>query len=213
MKEDLSKEEIRKKLIHGLSNYMGNISDVTIKHCLGEIPKITCTVTIPDFIVHPDVEKRIGDYRRSPLETLIENERFGLNVYDYYSYNDWVTTMKTYNAINKDGIKKVHFSGPVTAVIWGDGSKTIVRCDEDEFDPEKGLAMAIAKHFLGTNKSKGNYYNVFEKWLPKDTKLPELSLPQEPIGVTMRKALNNALDSLAFDFKIKETDSDETDNS
>lgn len=49
------------------------------------------------------------------------------------------------------------------------GTKTIVKCDdEDDFDPEKGLAMAIAKHYLGTNDSKSNYYNVFKKWLPEE---------------------------------------------
>ena len=35
----------------------------------------------------------------------------------------------------------------------------------DEFDPEKGLAMAIAKKALGNNY---NYYNKFKKWLPKE---------------------------------------------
>lgn len=28
--------------------------------------------------------------------------------------------------------------------------------------------MAIAKHYLGTNESKGNYYDVFRKWLPEE---------------------------------------------
>lgn len=66
------------------------------------------------------------------------------------------------------GIKTVHFSGPVTAVIWEDKTKTIVRCkDNDMVDYEKGLAMAIAKKALGTNKSGSNYYDIFKKWLPK----------------------------------------------
>ena len=65
-------------------------------------------------------------------------------------------------------IKNVHFSGPVTAVIWEDGTKTIVRCQEGNvLDPEKGLAMAIAKKALGTNKSGSNYYDIFKKYLPK----------------------------------------------
>ncbi|MBR5862174.1 MAG: hypothetical protein IKZ08_02480 [Bacteroidales bacterium] len=65
-------------------------------------------------------------------------------------------------------IKCVHFSGPCTVVIWNDDSKTIVRCGEnDVMDPEKGLAMAIAKKVLGTNKTGSNYYSVFKKWLPK----------------------------------------------
>lgn len=67
-------------------------------------------------------------------------------------------------------IKAVHFSGPVTVVIWDDGTKTMVRCNAENFDHEKGLAMAIAKKFLGTNKSGSNYYDIFKKWLPEDEK-------------------------------------------
>lgn len=65
------------------------------------------------------------------------------------------------------GIKAVHFSGPVTVVIWEDKTKTIVRCkDGDMIDYEKGFAMAIAKKALGTNPSGSNYYDVFKKYLP-----------------------------------------------
>ena len=66
------------------------------------------------------------------------------------------------------GIKNVIFSGPCTIVLWEDGTKTVVRCEKDVLDPEKGLAMAIAKKALGTNKSGSNYYDIFKKWLPKD---------------------------------------------
>lgn len=63
-------------------------------------------------------------------------------------------------------IKKVHFNNPVTVVLWEDGTKTIVRAGENEvYDPEKGLAMAIAKKAL---RNQGNYYNVFKKWLPEE---------------------------------------------
>lgn len=62
-------------------------------------------------------------------------------------------------------IKRVIFSGPCTIVIWEDGTKTIVRCQNEEFDPEKGLAMAFAKKLFG---NKGKYYDNFKKWLPKE---------------------------------------------
>lgn len=63
-------------------------------------------------------------------------------------------------------IKKVIFNYPATIVIWQDGSKTVVKCQEgDVYDPEKGLAMAISKKALG---NKGNYCNEFKKWLPED---------------------------------------------
>ena len=52
--------------------------------------------------------------------------------------------------IRKPVIKKVIFNDPATIVIWDDETKTVVKCCEgDEFDPEKGLAMAISKKVLG----------------------------------------------------------------
>lgn len=61
-------------------------------------------------------------------------------------------------------ISKVVFNDPATIIIWSDGVKTVVKCgDRDQFDPEKGLAMAIAKRVLG---NQGNYYNELKKWLP-----------------------------------------------
>lgn len=63
------------------------------------------------------------------------------------------------------GIKKVYFNDPATVVIWRDGSKTIVRAENEEYDPEKGLAMAICKKIMG---NKGNYYETFKKWIPEN---------------------------------------------
>lgn len=60
-------------------------------------------------------------------------------------------------------IKKVHFNPPATVVLWADGTKTVVKTQEGEdFDPEKGLAMAIAKKSMG---NQGNYYNEIKKWV------------------------------------------------
>ena len=62
-------------------------------------------------------------------------------------------------------IKNVIFNPPATIVLWADGTKTVVKCHgEDEYDPEKGLAMAISKKMLS---NKYEYYNVFKKWLKK----------------------------------------------
>ena len=70
---------------------------------------------------------------------------------------------------NSMKIKHVHFSGPCTVVIWEDGTKTMVRANNEVFDHEKGLAMAIAKKALGTNENRSNYYDEFKKWIPKET--------------------------------------------
>lgn len=58
-------------------------------------------------------------------------------------------------------IKKVIFNNPATIVFWADGTKTVVKAENEEFDPEKGLAMAIAKKALG---NKGNYFNKIKEW-------------------------------------------------
>lgn len=58
-------------------------------------------------------------------------------------------------------IKKVIFNDPATIVMWTDGTKTVVKAQDEGFDPEKGLAMAITKKALG---NKGNYFDEIKKW-------------------------------------------------
>ena len=62
-------------------------------------------------------------------------------------------------------IKSVIYNRPATIVFWEDGTKTVVKCENEEYDPEKGLAMAIAKKALGNNY---HYYDIFKKWLPDE---------------------------------------------
>ena len=69
-----------------------------------------------------------------------------------------------FNAIGKYKIRKVIFNDPATIILWTDGTKTVVKAENEPFDPEKGMAMAIAKKFLGNNHA---YYNQFKRWLPK----------------------------------------------
>lgn len=83
-----------------------------------------------------------------------------------YAAND-ISTIKTlYNKIynlEQKHIENVIFNDPATIVFWNDGTKTVVKVQNEKFDPEKGLAMAIAKKYFGNH---GNYYNEFKKWLP-----------------------------------------------
>lgn len=93
--------------------------------------------------------------------------------YDVASIKDAINT--TYgiggsvSSENYFKIKKVIYNDPATIVFWNDGSKTVVKvCEDDEYDPEKGLAMAISKKALG---NKGEYYETFKKFLPKEDNL------------------------------------------
>jgi hypothetical protein len=59
-------------------------------------------------------------------------------------------------------IEKVIYNNPATVVYWSDKTKTVVKCQPgDEFDNERGLALAISKKFFG---NKGNFNNQFKKW-------------------------------------------------
>lgn len=63
--------------------------------------------------------------------------------------------------LNNPKPKKVMFNGPATIVDWTDDTKTIVKCmDGEEFDPEKGLAMAICKRLYGKD-----FHRVFRETL------------------------------------------------
>jgi hypothetical protein len=48
----------------------------------------------------------------------------------------------------------VIFQGTHTVVIWDDGERTVVNCFDEDFDKEKGLAMALVKRF--TNRAEFN---------------------------------------------------------
>lgn len=83
----------------------------------------------------------------------------------YYIRNDAEPTVKITPCLSHT-IKNVIFNDPATIVFWGDGTKTVVKCGEDDiFDPEKGLAIAIAKKSFG---NQGNYYNEIKKWVAKE---------------------------------------------
>lgn len=77
--------------------------------------------------------------------------------------------MTTYNPTRKDSInegklqiKDVILNPPATIVFWSDGSKTVVKAENEIYDPEKGLAMALAKRALG---NQGNYFETFKKYV------------------------------------------------
>ncbi|MBR5299043.1 MAG: hypothetical protein IKU36_02200 [Bacteroidales bacterium] len=65
----------------------------------------------------------------------------------------------------KPTIKNVIFNDPATIIMWSDGTKTVVKCGENDiFDPEKGVAMACMKKLLGTNKTGSNYLDKVQEY-------------------------------------------------
>lgn len=67
-------------------------------------------------------------------------------------------------------IEKIHISGPCTVIIWSDKTKTMVRLQDGEsYDEEKAVYAAIAKKFIGTNKSKSNWLDIIRKKMPDES--------------------------------------------
>lgn len=86
----------------------------------------------------------------------------------------------------------VIYHEPATIVKWSDGSKTVVKCGENDiYDPEKGLAMCIAKKTLGNN---GNYYELFKKWLPKEPEVESISMDNKDITFNLDLDPNSIVD-------------------
>lgn len=114
-----------------------------------------------------------------------------------FPFREYVFTDEEYSKIvetehNIRGrIKNVKFNPPATIVFWTDNTKTVVKCNGEDYDPEKGLAMCICKKVLG---NKGNYYEVFKKWLPKE----------DDSDVVQR--VLRSIESQTFEFNLKPID-------
>lgn len=140
------------------------------------------TVDIPVKIT--EVESDSSGYR-SPMTTfkcLVVNDdqiKHHLNsIYGapksetaFYSAADVRSTMAAYAEMRdrkRFVIDRVIFSNPATIVIWADGTKTVVKCQEgDVYSKETGLALCIAKKALGNT---GNFNDVFHTWIPEEEK-------------------------------------------
>lgn len=59
-------------------------------------------------------------------------------------------------------IDRVIFHYPATIVYWKDGTKTVVKCQREKFDKEKGLLAAIAKKVYG---NKGSFNNIIKRFV------------------------------------------------
>lgn len=106
------------------------------------------------------------------------------------------TTRQKRDAVNPMEIDRVIFNDPATIVIWADGTKTVVKCQEgDVYSKETGLALCITKKALG---NKGNFNDVFHKWIPEEEAVePESSEPIQIDATPIAKAASTLGDNLS----------------
>ena len=120
-----------------------------------------------------------GNVRIVPVEKTIESRNYFLEGSMRSAYLGGAISKKEYDKMFKQhrkafhnrlaesrivfpGIENVIFNHPATIVYWDDGTRTVVKVQgSDAFDPEKGLAMAIAKKAFG---NKGAYFNEIKKY-------------------------------------------------
>lgn len=109
----------------------------------------------------PDITLTIGGYPCRATDIAIESSTNSPTKYT-------ITAVQNPHATPQKKpleITNVIFNNPATIVFWSDGTKTVVQARADEeYDPEKGMAMAISKKMLG---GKRDYYHTFLHWLKK----------------------------------------------
>ena len=63
--------------------------------------------------------------------------------------NDWLQNIPYHVTEDEATPQRIVRNGPATIVFWRDGTKTVVKCHDEEYDAEKGLAMALARKLWG----------------------------------------------------------------
>lgn len=159
-----------------------NIGDYVILCDLSTVGKISSVrFNFNRFLYEYDCEYFDCDDRKRTLASIPEEQlrtcyddslrnNFEAKTDDSYCFVDYTHASKI--KLQPLTVKKVIFNGNRTIVIFDNGTKSIVKCEGERFDKEKGLAMALVKAMYGTNDSHSNYYNIFKKWIPEEEVLP-----------------------------------------
>lgn len=64
------------------------------------------------------------------------------------------TKLTNQEKMNPKNIKRVIFNHPATIVLYNDDTKYIVKCNNEDFDQEKGLAMVFMNLAFDDNRSE-----------------------------------------------------------
>lgn len=126
-----------------------------------------------------------------------EAEIIGVSFAEYCSTNPYRAALNSIYGIRVAdlmGIKKVIFNAPATIVLWNDGTKTVVKCSENDiFDPEKGLAFCFLKKLLGDR-----YYKIIDSEVRKydEQKLADIE-SESIVGQTLKSIADDIKTGLA----------------
>lgn len=137
------------------------------------------------------------------FSVLISRPRVSLQKYILYCYsNGQVAHDHPTPTAYIPEIKTVHFNPPMTVVLWTDGTKTLVKCqDGDIYSKETGLALCIAKKALG---NMPNFNNVFKKWIPEEEGIDIPNIPAVYQSEEFGKLVESRIDRILKRFREKD---------
>ena len=117
-------------------------------------------------------------------------ELYGVDVETVYTVGDLVSVSKDYDfmcntttltlVFDQRGIRMTNYpaltghngmvvperivrNGPALIAFWNDGTKTVVKCHDEDFDAETGLAMALARKMWGRSRTVAMLKRVEEQ--------------------------------------------------
>ena len=168
--ENRKERKMNKRDLHGILDDFSKANGVTIELKEESLTPET-ELTIRDPGNRWVSSHKLVTHTHAELASILDQvkRKYNLEAKDYIRTCILDSSLYAYfkpNTTKLPEIKDVIFNEPATIVMWSDGTKTVVKCQEGEnYDPEKGMAMAISKKALG---NKGNYCEVFKKWLPEE---------------------------------------------
>lgn len=87
----------------------------------------------------------------------------------------------------KVAIKDVIFNPPATIILWNDGTKSVVKCQNGEpYDAEKGFALAYLKKLLGNDNTFNKEIN---KWVNYNAPIANF-VDDKPLTIEQLKLLD-----------------------
>lgn len=168
------------------------VKNITVDNRLGETPTLNAEIegTVRGFGINDimNISNEIRDRLNAPEKSEEEYVR--------YCASDVAITAALNSRFRPSTklpkIKKVIFNNPATIIMWADETKTVVKAQNNEiFDPEKGLAMAITKKALG---NEGNYFEVIKKHVTDYQ--DSVAVKKLTVDISVSEAFKNASKNL-----------------
>lgn len=107
------------------------------------------------------------------------NDKHFISMDDMDGILFWLT--ERYNSAV--AVERIVVNGPALVIFWKDGEKTVVKCHDEDFDIEKGIAMALAKRVWGSRNKMNKLIKMVEYQDEDQNKKPTSLKGKSPFQV------------------------------